>query len=155
MIDNRVELARSRRSSEIVVLVELEFLARQWFTGEIFNRFADDLAAVHENSPAISGEHDSVLTRVFDGHHDTISIFVRRTVIDGHIVAVLHRWKLGATVDLYRQRVDAPLGNVEMVCAPVGHLAAGIFKPPSKGVDERQLLAVNGRSGSGRAADSP
>ena len=70
---------------------------------------------------------------ILDVHGDTVGIFIAAVPVNGDIVRVgFHVGVFGCGGNFDRVRVDAPLGDVQMMGPPVRHLTAGIFIPPAE-----------------------
>ena len=125
----------------------------EWVVFEVFDEVASDLAAVDEDRSVFPFEEDTVVEAevvgsVADDQLDVIWIRdvdaefgrdVVTVVFSGHAVFerdgmddVVHDWGDLCWAFVAIENAEGPGGDVDVVCAPVGHFAAGVFVPPAE-----------------------
>lgn len=102
--------------------------------GKLFDGQSGDFTSVHEDPSLVSRKENSVVSMVADVHDDTVCIGDLGFEVDWHIKSAECYWVFRGTLELHWQRVDRPLRDIDVMSSPVGHLSAGVFPPPSKGV---------------------
>src|SRR5262249_35072504 len=94
-----------------------------------------DLLAAHENVAAFADELDTILAAAGADQLGAIGVGVGHLEIRVAVEAVgLLGRRRGRGLDRNRAALvhaQAPLSNIVVVGAPVGHLAAGVFIPPA------------------------
>ena len=112
----------------------------------LLDRLAGDLSAVDEDAALVALEEDAVVAAAGDDHLDAAGKLALHGEIVRRVVAVVHgriavlegHGMLGVgAVDFDRPHAccvlpDGPGGDVDVVGAPVGELAARVFVPPAE-----------------------
>src|SRR5689334_3313701 len=102
--------------------------------GEVVDRLSGERAAIDKNPAAVAGECNAVATGIGDVQHYTARISNGGTKVDRHVVAIFYIRHFRGGLDLDRVLSDRPLGDVDVVSAPIGNLTTRILVPPAKRV---------------------
>ena len=131
-----------------LALVELDDILVEpflqgWVLVDLYDRLAGDTPAVDEDAALLALDQDAAAAAF---QHDRTAIRERHRAMEigGHVIVILPRVEFADSFDLHRAGVfqaQSPHGDIRVVHAPIGHLAAGVFQPVTKKV-VRPLLDV-------------